>query len=273
MAMGTLEFSTRLTREDVAGVVEALIEGLKDGALKVHKSGETLELEVPRVIDLEVEASEDEERAEFSITVSWRTNRAENPDTEPGSGANGKSKERFVRSAGQLRTGSEEEDAELSDDFTTLASGKATRKKEALRVAKVSAKEAEASVREAAKAAGDAARSLARAAGKGGRAAALAVEDVARKIRKEARSASGKAAEALSEAAEKMEAAAKKAAGSMKKAAANADDKGKNGKRDAVHSAEKSADVPGGFMADGDEHGKMDSDVPVQEKGPEKNPD
>lgn len=78
-----LEFSTRLTREDVAGLVEALIEGLKDGHLRVQKSDEVLELEVPRVVDLEIEAKIDDERAEFEIEVSWRTNRAENPDNAP----------------------------------------------------------------------------------------------------------------------------------------------------------------------------------------------
>ena len=75
-----LEFTTRLTREDVAGVIEALVEGLKDGHLKIHKSNEALELEVPRVIDLEIEAKVSDERAKFEIEVSWRTNRAENPD-------------------------------------------------------------------------------------------------------------------------------------------------------------------------------------------------
>ena len=75
-----IEFTTRLTREDVAGLIEALIEGLKDGKLKVKKSDDVLELDVPRVVDLEIEASIDDERAEFEIEVSWRTNRAENPD-------------------------------------------------------------------------------------------------------------------------------------------------------------------------------------------------
>lgn len=83
MATQELEFTTRLTREDVAGIIEALIEGLKDGHLKVQKSGEALELDVPRVVDLEVEAKLDEERASFEIEVSWRTNRAENPDNAP----------------------------------------------------------------------------------------------------------------------------------------------------------------------------------------------
>lgn len=80
MSERVLEFTTRLTREDVAGVIEALVEGLKDGHLKIHKSDEALELDVPRVIDLEVEAKVSEERAKFEIEVSWRTNRAENPD-------------------------------------------------------------------------------------------------------------------------------------------------------------------------------------------------
>ena len=80
MSERVLEFTTRLTREDVAGVIEALVEGLKNGHLKIHKSDEALELDVPRVIDLEVEAKVSEERAKFEIEVSWRTNRAENPD-------------------------------------------------------------------------------------------------------------------------------------------------------------------------------------------------
>ena len=53
------EFTTRLTREDVAGLLEALNEGLKNGELKVLKSSESLEMDVPRVIDLAVEASLD----------------------------------------------------------------------------------------------------------------------------------------------------------------------------------------------------------------------
>lgn len=83
MAGKKLEFSTRLTREDVAGVIEALIEGLKDGHLRVQKSDEVLHMAVPRVVDLEIEAEIDDERAEFEIEVSWRTNRAENPDNPP----------------------------------------------------------------------------------------------------------------------------------------------------------------------------------------------
>jgi amphi-Trp domain-containing protein len=80
-----LELTTRLTREDVAGVMEALVEGLKDGKLKVKKSNEVLELDVPRVVDLEIKAEIDDEKATFAIEVSWRTNRAENPDNAPDS--------------------------------------------------------------------------------------------------------------------------------------------------------------------------------------------
>jgi len=85
MVKRKLEFATRLTREDVAGLIEALVEDLKDGVLKVQKSGEALALEVPRVVNLAVGAAVGDERAEFSIEVSWRTNRAENPDA-PGCG-------------------------------------------------------------------------------------------------------------------------------------------------------------------------------------------
>jgi amphi-Trp domain-containing protein len=109
MAKRKLKFVTRLTREDVAGRVEALVEGLKDGVLKVQKSGETLALEVPRVVDLEIEAAISDERAEFAIEVSWRTNRAENPDTVPGGvgGVHGgeedeRAREMLARAARQL---------------------------------------------------------------------------------------------------------------------------------------------------------------------------
>jgi len=90
MTKQKLEFVTRLTREDVAGLIEALVEGLKDGVLKVQKSGESLALEVPRVVDLEIGAVVSDERAEFSIDVSWRTNRAENPDLACGCAGGGK---------------------------------------------------------------------------------------------------------------------------------------------------------------------------------------
>ena len=101
---------TRLTREDVAGLIEALVEGLKDGVLKVQKSGETLAFEVPRVVDLEIEATNGDERAEFAINVSWRTNRAENPDTAPegvdvgawGEKENARAKEALANAARQL---------------------------------------------------------------------------------------------------------------------------------------------------------------------------
>ncbi len=79
-----VKFSTRLTREDVAGIVEAVVEGLKEGLLKVQKSNETLELSVPRVIDLEVEGSAKEDKESFSLEISWRPNREENPDIEDG---------------------------------------------------------------------------------------------------------------------------------------------------------------------------------------------
>ena len=84
MTKRKLDFATRLAREDVAGLIEALVEGLKDGVIKVQKSGEFLVLEVPRVVDLEIKATVSDDRAEFVIDVSWRTNRAENPDTAPG---------------------------------------------------------------------------------------------------------------------------------------------------------------------------------------------
>ncbi|MDR2669511.1 MAG: amphi-Trp domain-containing protein [Desulfovibrio sp.] len=83
MPARALEILTRLTREEVAGLVEGLLDGLKDGNFKMQKGGEQMELQVPRVVDMTITAKSDEERAEFSIDVSWRTNRAESPDNVP----------------------------------------------------------------------------------------------------------------------------------------------------------------------------------------------
>ena len=75
-----IELHTRLTYSDVAGIIEALNEALKDGRLLIQKSDETLELPVPRVVDLDISAVEGEERTSFSLEISWRPNRPEIPD-------------------------------------------------------------------------------------------------------------------------------------------------------------------------------------------------
>ena len=77
----SIELSTRLTRADAAGVIEALIEGLKEGQLSIQKSTDNLEIPVPRVIDLDIRATQDEEKAGMVLEVSWRTNRPDIPDT------------------------------------------------------------------------------------------------------------------------------------------------------------------------------------------------
>jgi amphi-Trp domain-containing protein len=75
-----LNFTTRLTRDDVAGIMEAMMEGMREGLLKVQKSDETLEMVVPRVIDFDVRAAVDKDRARCALEISWRPNREENPD-------------------------------------------------------------------------------------------------------------------------------------------------------------------------------------------------
>ncbi|MDR2161544.1 MAG: amphi-Trp domain-containing protein, partial [Desulfovibrio sp.] len=82
-----LAFTTRLTREDAAGIMEALMEGMREGLVKVQKSDASLEMDVPRVIDLEVRAGLGEERASFFLEASWRLNREENPDVPDQDGA------------------------------------------------------------------------------------------------------------------------------------------------------------------------------------------
>lgn len=71
-----VELQTRLNREDVSGIFEALSEGLKEGILKVNKSGETLDLPVPCYVDLDIVASYSETRASFALDISWRPNKA-----------------------------------------------------------------------------------------------------------------------------------------------------------------------------------------------------
>ncbi len=82
MSDDAITLSTRLTRADVAGLIEALTEGLKEGCLKVQKSDACLSLEVPRVVDLEIWAGTEEERSVFRIDVSWRTVKPRIPDVD-----------------------------------------------------------------------------------------------------------------------------------------------------------------------------------------------
>ena len=82
MKDNAIELSTRLTRADVAGLIEALVEGLKEGCLKVQKSDACLTLDVPRVVDLEVRAEQDAERAVFRVEVSWRATQQDVPDVD-----------------------------------------------------------------------------------------------------------------------------------------------------------------------------------------------
>ncbi|SHN63403.1 amphi-Trp domain-containing protein [Desulfovibrio litoralis] len=75
-----LNFTTRLTRDDVAGLIEAMAESIKEGHVKVQKSGEQLTLEAPRVIDFEVNASRSSERSSLVLEISWRNKPIEVPD-------------------------------------------------------------------------------------------------------------------------------------------------------------------------------------------------
>lgn len=79
-----IDLSTRLSREDVAGILEAFSEGLKEGLLNVQKSGDSLELDVPKSFDLEIKAAHDNGESSFQIIGSWRTDSVEKADeSEP----------------------------------------------------------------------------------------------------------------------------------------------------------------------------------------------
>jgi len=67
-----ISLSTRLLCADAAGVVEALAEGLKERCLKVQKGDETLVLNPPEAVDVDVEAKVRDGRGKFMVEVSWR---------------------------------------------------------------------------------------------------------------------------------------------------------------------------------------------------------
>lgn len=71
---------TRLSREDVAGLIEALVESLKEGSIGIHKGGEDLDLDVPRVLDLDMEGGNKDGRAFFRVELSWLAVRPDVPD-------------------------------------------------------------------------------------------------------------------------------------------------------------------------------------------------
>lgn len=63
--------NTRLHKEDAAGIIEALAEALKEGHLDVKKSGESLKMDVPELISLDIEACKNSQKSFLSIKVSW----------------------------------------------------------------------------------------------------------------------------------------------------------------------------------------------------------
>ncbi len=96
-----LSLSTRLTRDDVAGILEAIVESLKEGLLKVRKSDKTLELQVPKVVDLEIEAEQHGDKAEFEIEISWRIKPGEVPEEPAAVKAAGKAAKDADKTSGK----------------------------------------------------------------------------------------------------------------------------------------------------------------------------
>ncbi|MDL2272062.1 amphi-Trp domain-containing protein [Desulfovibrio sp. OttesenSCG-928-I05] len=79
MSESRISLQTRLSREDVAGLIEALLESLKEGRIDVQKSDAMLTLDVPRVLDLEMEGGFEDGRAFFRMDMSWFASRPDVP--------------------------------------------------------------------------------------------------------------------------------------------------------------------------------------------------
>jgi amphi-Trp domain-containing protein len=71
---------TRLSREDVAGLIEALLEGLKEGRINIPKSDASLCLDVPRVLNMALEGGLENDRTVFRMELSWLAERPDVPD-------------------------------------------------------------------------------------------------------------------------------------------------------------------------------------------------
>lgn len=67
-----LQLVTRLVCADAAGVIEALAEGLKERCLKIQKGDQTMVLNPPEAVDIELEAKIKEGRGKVSLEISWR---------------------------------------------------------------------------------------------------------------------------------------------------------------------------------------------------------
>lgn len=80
MSESHIALRTRLSREDVAGLIEALQESLEDGRVEIQKGGDSFCLDVPRVLDFEVEGGVEGGRAFFRMDLSWFTERPDVPD-------------------------------------------------------------------------------------------------------------------------------------------------------------------------------------------------
>lgn len=74
-----LQLVTRLVCADAAGVIEALAEGLKERCLKIQKGDQTMVLNPPEAVDIELEAKIKEGRGKVSLEISWRVTEEDCP--------------------------------------------------------------------------------------------------------------------------------------------------------------------------------------------------
>jgi amphi-Trp domain-containing protein len=67
-----LGFESFLPREEAVAYFEAIVAGLKKGAIQFKQDDESLTLNPPSHLDIEVKASRKKGRERISFEVSWR---------------------------------------------------------------------------------------------------------------------------------------------------------------------------------------------------------
>ncbi len=74
-ARAKLAFSTSLPREEAVAYFEAIVAGLRNGAVEFRQSDESLALNPPEHLNLEVKAARKGDKSKISFEISWQGTR------------------------------------------------------------------------------------------------------------------------------------------------------------------------------------------------------
>ncbi|MBG0774978.1 MAG: amphi-Trp domain-containing protein [Desulfovibrionaceae bacterium] len=73
MGKRKIELDGATELKQVAAYLESIVKGLKAGTLHVQLGADTLDLQLPSVVDFEMSVSQKKEKEKITVELSWRS--------------------------------------------------------------------------------------------------------------------------------------------------------------------------------------------------------